>query len=482
MTNPRADESCESAPSVPHEREGFFARRTGLLQKTSWRARIGFVLFTALLVIKAKLQDQISGRQWYLQTNLYDIGRLHMDKHCHTDILMFDAIGESQSKPERIHEFHFSIASRQKGDRAWQFQDTIPAEYRDKIKVDIAIISDMEHASSDIEFSAHVVASHNELLESVAFLAGADELKMSFACEELPEDASIQVMAKLYLRPFPRFVTDGLVLRSEIASMWFQSTLDWEIKQLSVHSTHGSILFRLSEVFMTLHNVNLTSVTGDIVGWIYWFDNLYASTSSGSIDLYPDLEESFRQPGDLRQIRATTDSGDIKVHMTVPMNPSLFVNLATHIQTVSGNIETRLLHSLSTTNFTSRTGNISASIIPFGAIQPRMPNHLSTTTEHGNIEVSVDEAHTSDLSPFSPSFDMTSMHCTKHGTLSLHYPVDWFGDINLEIGHGPLKFKSDLLEDVERDKTRVRAIRGKGGRSRLHADVGTGSIEMHIGG
>lgn len=377
--------------------------------------------------------------------------------------------------------YQFSFPSRESDGRkaTWKLNDHIPIDYPGRVSRDVILLQGTSQQLFDLEITVEVQAATSTLLYAVKVTS--DNSGISFNLASISESDHIMLKTFIFIRPSPRVALDQLIVRSNNSNILFKDGLNVDVAHLLTYVRHGNIQFDQDfNAAPSLHEVDLEVESGRIHGWLTYWDNVQIRSKSGLVTIYLEPELTFLSPGDVvKPISIITDSGDVHIGTTSPFRYHPKINISTHVSTCSGHIQVGALHT-SYTNLSSKTGNIRAEIQANGVQTRHTKSLFFTKTNQSNITISLTKAvlgiDEHDVLP-----GLVSSHSAHSGSVSITYPVDWWGIADLNIEEGALAVTGDELKYLEREKGHVKLRRGINGTSRLETHVGTGSLNVRLG-
>lgn len=219
------------------------------------------------------------------------------------------------------------------------------------------------------------------------------------------------------------------------------------------------------------------SASGSISGTYPLFDLLSITTISGSIGIdilpRPALSSTPNAPASLV---LTSTSGSIRatvlgIHNVENTIPDRIY--ASRLNTISGSIAAKLLHTTSTRLF-SISGQLSADIYPTSTASSHS-SHITTSGKSGSTNITV---HPDLFSPQTPIKSLGGQHSNTSGSLSVRYPNTWEGKIQARTLSGRVGIRWDgvrIIRDWEGKY--ILAERGLGG-GQLFLDSASGGVDL----
>jgi hypothetical protein len=381
-------------------------------------------------------------------------------------------------------QFEYNVTDADTAGRHWVLLDHSQFDPERNFRGEIIVHRGNVFQTSDIE--VHVIASSTQekALQNVLFNSTATVLNLDYIHPE-GSDYCTDLQVLILLRPWPIRLLDVLKIQSEVLDIGFDGSLSWEVNHLIVHTSHGDFDYEGSRWVDPLiaHNVSISTVTGTVFGYFVADGHLEVHGDSGFIGFFLVPRYAWdTRPFNPDTVSVSTLTGNIHIEAIFPYWPPHPLTHTTNIHTLSGDLYAYIPHG-SFTNITTVTSNISTWLKPYGAARSDDRSEIYTSSQSGaETSVYLVNADLDSLKGYhDPLLNTISEHYVGEGKLELRYPFSWFGQMEAQIEHGPLYFDASALEDVERGEGYVKAKRGKGGESRMRAQVGTGKLDIEVG-
>jgi hypothetical protein len=352
----------------------------------------------------------------------------------------------------------------------------------------VIVVRGSENQGSDIEIDISTAYASPFIPDVLYnFDALANTLRLSYTSTKC-----IQVKVFISLRPDVRKELREFSMTTEMLELSMQSSLAWTVDNLFLHTTHGNIDFSGTtgayETMIT-HNVTASSATGEIFGWFVADANLHLRNDAGPIGVFlmPRLQKDI--PLALQSITATTVSGDLDVSMYArgePPSPDGIWPMQPFTHNASVHSDSGCVHASmpmgNLMNFTSGSGDLAVSLIPFGAADEHARSNLRTYANQGATLVHVWNTLQKSLGDgkFDPLLSLRSRHKVENGSMMIRYPYSWYGELEGMASKGKLEFDGSSLSHVEKGAGWVRATRGNG-TSFMESWVEEGDLDIKIG-
>ena len=256
------------------------------------------------------------------------------------------------------------------------------------------------------------------------------------------------------------------------------SGLDLDLRKAILATASGKVA---SEAKLFYSRETRISVgAGSVYGHYNLRDLLSISTQSGSISVDVTPKDAVKDDEKPAKLDVSSKSGSIGVQMP-PRDSATSLpkrDYRTSIKTYVGSISGSYIHG-SKTELESKSGSISADILPYSADD--YTSSLSTFTNTGMSTIKLQ-------SPYKGKTikRMTSSHTAQTGSLNLLYPQEWEGSISgsTKTGSLTLRGKDVVIEEYDDGWTnkRVTARKGKGHlNGKLDFRTTTGSVDVTVG-
>lgn len=389
----------------------------------------------------------------------------------------------SSSIVSETRQFEYNIMAVDTAAQQWYFVDSAAQDFRNRFRGEISVNRGNLFQTSDIEVRVIITSNKEDELKNVHFQRSDSSLSLDyFVTDERNVCTDIEIL--IFLRPWPKRLLDVLDIRSEVLEIRFNDMLNWHVNNLFVHTSHGSSCYNSTHGTdpLIVQNITVSSYNGYIFGYYPAHGNLTFQNVHGQIGVL--LIPVNGRPSKLDSISASTLSATIHVEVendftNWPTQPHTHV---TNIHTRNGELYAYIPHG-SYTNLSSTRSWLFARLQPFGTPDPNATSEIYTYSEAGwQTHVWTDNAILDGFVDLNnPLLNKISKHYLGEGTLWLRYPYSWFGNVEAQIDHGPLKFDASELENLEKSEGYVKARRGKEGDSRLDIRVGTGAMDVHLG-
>lgn len=380
-----------------------------------------------------------------------------------------------------VQSFEYNITAENTAAQQWRFLDSIPLDARRNLRGRVHVRRGNPLHASDIDVQVVIRSTHENDIKNV--ILSKSELQLGVEYESTDqEDMCTDMEVLVSFRPWPERTLNLFQLESNFLDLWVEGSLEWEINNLLTHTSHGDTYYsgaRFQDPLIT-HNVSSTSLTGEIFGYYLADGNLKVQNEIGStwVFLLPRYQGPLVTP---ESISVSSLSGKIHVEFTTMYWPMQPLNHTTDIHTTTGEIWAAVPHG-SLTNVSNIRGNVKAFVVPFGAANQDDSSQLHTSSDQGRTFVSLYNAPLESLEGYyDPLLKLKSKHIVKEGALKLNYPYSWYGDLEARILHGPLKFDSSALQDIEKGDGFVKAKRGREGESVMEAYIDTGELAVLLG-
>ncbi|CAO2647956.1 Nn.00g088780.m01.CDS01 [Neocucurbitaria sp. VM-36] len=384
----------------------------------------------------------------------------------------------SSGKVSGSQQYEFNVTSEGSSARQWQIQDSSLPELSDELRGRVIVETGSPFQTSDIDVRVVVKSSSEAGFHSVLLHTTDHALYVDYAATH--NETCIEVLILVFIRPQKRSL-DLFNIRTEVLGIWIKESLNWEINNLVAHTSHGNFLMEANakDEKLMAHNISVSSINGTIYGWFAADEVLNLHNIQGFVGafLVPPRTAWF----DIKRINISTATGEVFVQATLDLWPVKSYTHETNIRTVSGDISAQIAHGRYT-NITSVSGQVAAYIRPYATFSFDTANELYTSNKVGKVTVIVDNPWVLETGVdwHNPLWDMVSEHNVEEGKLEIKYGSSWYGELEAWVNSGTLEFDASDLEWLERRKGYLRARRGREGRSRMLARVGTGDLDIGI--
>ncbi|KAK3077807.1 hypothetical protein LTS18_009208, partial [Coniosporium uncinatum] len=317
-----------------------------------------------------------------------------------------------------------------------------------------------------------------------------DSLQLEESTSGFEKSRCIHIAATIYLHHSIRLETLNITTKHLSVLLANFPTADDSSPVLVSNSTtisltHGSLT---AVPFLRSRRTVIHSGTDSIYGTYPLYDLLSVSSSTGSINIDITPQAALPSSPAPAILEISSNTGSITAHYP-PLTFTSPIPSREYRTSVTGGTSTTsgtFLHGHDT-SLSTRTGAITASLLPYAADE--YASSLSVVTSTGQQRVTV-------LPPYKKGTGkeggrikrMTSHHSSRTASMDLAYPQEWVGDIEAETGTGSLVVRGKNVEVVEEGgKWGGKFVRGfKGeGEHRVSGGVevrgGTGSVVLNVG-
>jgi hypothetical protein len=340
--------------------------------------------------------------------------------------------------------------------------------------------SDDQIADIEVDVSTHYSSSSPPDVQfGELFFSKTFELDYS----RVPEDECIEIEAVIRLKPDVNKKLDSLSIKSERLGINMQGSLTWTVDNLSLHAAHGNTVYGASDPEpLVTHNISASSITGEIYGYFVADAHLNMTNDAGNTGVFLIPRMNSDVPATLESITVTSVSGEMIVGTLAeidlwPMRP---FHHTTHIRSETGKIRAGVPHG-TLTNITNDKGDMTATLIPFGA-DPGTETEFHTQTNEGNMYVHVYNTIQESLKDgqVDPLLSLKSRHEVVKGSAKIRYPYSWWGSLEGKVDKGTLEFDGTRMDKVEKGDGWVKAWRGES-ESFMESWVCEGELDVKIG-
>ncbi|CBY00481.1 predicted protein [Plenodomus lingam JN3] len=362
----------------------------------------------------------------------------------------------------------------------WRLNDSSTSSQQRVLQGQISILRGNASQQSDIEVHVISQSSDEEELRNITFEISETSLDINYIPSENGNSCT-DIKVLVYLRPEPKKLLDTFAIWSENLDIWFYHKLNWDIKHLHIHTTHGDSTFEANgwEEEVVVHNIYASVGTGTMFGYYVAHGNITLKSDSGSIGIFyvPNYGAYYRP----ESLTVVSNSGSIHIQASVEYWTAFALTHSTKVHSTSGDIESQTVHGRYT-NISTESGNIDAYILPFGLPTSETLSEIYTRSNAGDVDFWIEESWQQSLNgTYDPMLNSISDHSVQDGKMTLRYPYSWYGSMEGRIDSGELKFDSSNLEDLDRGEGYVKAKRGTRGKSKAEAWVGTGALDIRLG-
>lgn len=253
----------------------------------------------------------------------------------------------------------------------------------------------------------------------------------------------------------PGTILPKLKIWTQSLSIILHPGLQFQVEgQLELLGMHGSIESLLSSEPLTsidAREIIIKTTSGSVSGAYPLYDLLSINTLSGSIDINLDLQEISKTVPKPAKLLIDTLSGE--VHVTTPLLSTQHTAIPlrdyqSEIASHSGSIDIVIPHGSNST-LRSLSGDISAALHPCGD-PSTLKSSLSSRVNSGSTRITI---HPSRTDPTTPLRKFSGSHHQQSGSLQLHYPAQWEGDITGETMTGTVHIDWPGLDVISDDRT-----------------------------
>lgn len=293
-------------------------------------------------------------------------------------------------------------------------------------------------------------------------------------------NAYVHAQVTIWVRPGT--ILPKLKIRTQSLSIILAKGLQFRVEgQVELVTTHGFIESRSSEPSTSIdaRDITIQTASGSVKGAYSLYDLLSINTLSGSIDINLDLQEISTSNPKPAKLLITTLSGQVHVNTPLLATPHTAVPLRDYqssITSQSSKIDIVIPHG-STSTLRSLSGRLSAALHPCG--DPAIKSSLSSDVASGATRITI---HRSRTHPTSALRKLYASHQQKSGSLRLHYPSQWEGDLTGETLSGAISIDWPGLNIIRNDRRRIAARKGDGkGEGNLEFSTLSGNVDLSGG-
>lgn len=380
-------------------------------------------------------------------------------------------------------QLYFNVTQDSSGTRWWLFNEMSPRpDINKSLRGRIEVERGDDLQTSDIELNFTRRGSHRKFVENVAYAWSDSSFGMMYGPQD-SEDACVEVDVIIRFRPSPARTLDIFKIYSELLDIRMDGRPTWEIKQLIMHTSHGTIEYDgvHRDDPLQLHNVTASSVSGLIFGHFVANAHVKVHNSRGRSGVI--LVPNYSAPFNPESISVTSDSGEIHVELVLPYWPPQPLSHTTTVYSESGDVFAAVPHG-TVTNITTATGKLTAVVFPYGTDSQDAKSEIYTSSRSSSTWVRVASSDPESLEGrYDPLLRTKSVHKVGEGQLKLWYPHGWLGTLEGWYGNGSLAFNPIPWDDVRfhRDLNCVWARRGWVEHSHAQARVNKGDLSVEVG-
>ena len=248
----------------------------------------------------------------------------------------------------------------------------------------------------------------------------------------------ISIIATIWIPP--GLVLNSMNIETLNLGIIYHPFLDYTVRGTTyLSSAHGSVSMSSPSPNVYSRETIIRTSSGSITGKYPLYDLLSVHTVSGSIGIHVDPKGADAHAPAPASFIASTTSGSISV--SYPINPDHAPipnrDYRVAVKTISGTISGAYLHGTSSA-FTTTSGSIAATLAPYTLITD--PTSIRTQSTSGSARLTLLPSLTS---PEAPMRNLSSSHEHTSGSLHLHFPPRWEGEIDGETMSGSLDVKWD---------------------------------------
>jgi hypothetical protein len=334
------------------------------------------------------------------------------------------------------------------------------------------------------EVLARASSPSQSTLDCIEFSSDKSELSLTTNSQCTSPPAPLHIAIIIAVRPKAlQFGWDtGTRVNTNFLSIVIWRDLSYETYHMALHTTYGDIACHETWAF-TAHSISATSDHGSITGNWSLPSSIALTTLEGKIDI--DLVPKRWSAGSdtLGDLKAESVSGAIDIRMPFAEDKLSLRNATTNITTHSGAIRADLVHG-AITHIQSVSGTINTTLLPYWAFDEFhgvQHNYISTTCSMCNTTVDILTPILRNFYPLRPLYFTRSRHHAGIGRMALGYPMEWAGVAEWKIGIGKASVSGvdyEVLEDTGSSGKIQRRPLG----STLWAEVGAGVFNLTMKG
>jgi len=330
-------------------------------------------------------------------------------------------------KFENPSEFHFLQMTSARSDRE--------AGYNVRTLGEVRIRPAIDHMESNIRVDLELHVSDRSLVSLTKIQSSEGTLTVNTPLRVSGlNQPCLSIVATIWITP--GLALENMEIDTQNLGIQFYPLLDYRIRDSTYISSVAGFVHMTPPVSnLYSRKTIIRTMSSSINGAFPLYDLLSLHTLSGSIRVDVDPQEAAKAAPAPASFIASSASGSIEAYYPIDRDVSKIPDrdYRVAVKTASGSIRGDYLHG-SSTSLRSLSGSTEATLAPYGQIA--QATNILTDTQSSSTRLTV---LSSLNSPDTPMRNLYSSHKSTSGSLGLHFPSTWEGEIEGETMSGSLR-------------------------------------------